>query len=382
MTSSQESSEAERLVADLVRGAWRSLTARAMAELRLADALVQPATADEVAGARGLHGPTLDRLLRTLTALGLLSHEDGRFVVTEAGARLRSDVPGSDWGAMMMMPAPWTLATWHHLPEAVRTGEPVFEDVHGSSFWEHLRAHEEVGRTFDAAMARGAKDEEPAALVAGELQRCGASILVDVGGGTGRLLAQVVARVPHLEGVLADRAEPVEGSASVFAEHGVERRCRAQVADFFVGVPPGDVFLLSNILHDWDDRACAAILDRVHRACAPGGRVIVLESVLPDEGAGIGPESAQLRLLDLMMLLNFGARERTLDQYSELLHDAGFVDIRLLRRPQREASGVSALVAAGAGPDVEQVVLVGRPAGDVRVDLTACREHLQGAHGQ
>ena len=337
MTSSTTPSEAaERLVADLIRGAWRTLTARAMAELRLADALVEPATLEEVAASTGTHAPTLDRLLRTLTALGLLSHEDGCFRVTEAGARLRSDVPGSDWGAMMMMPAPWTLETWQRLPQAVRTGQPVFEDVHGMSFWEHLRTHEEVGRTFDAAMARGAKDEEPARLVARELGGSGASVLVDVGGGTGRLLAQVVAAVPQLDGVLADRAEPVEGSAAVFAEHRVEDRCRAEVSDFFVSVPRGDAFLLSNILHDWDDQRCAVILDRVHRSCAPGGSVIVLESVLPDESDAIGPDSAPLRLLDLMMLLTFGARERTLDEYSALLSRAGFVDVRLVPGRSRQ----------------------------------------------
>ena len=93
------------LVSDLIRGAWKAQVARAMAELRLADALVEPGTAEQVAERTGTHAPTLDRLLRTLAAWGLLSYRDGRFELTEAGARLRSDVAGSDWGAMMMMPA-------------------------------------------------------------------------------------------------------------------------------------------------------------------------------------------------------------------------------------------------------------------------------------
>lgn len=338
MTSaSAESSEAaEQLVADLVRGAWRTLAARAMAELRLADALVEAATVEQVAESTGTHAPTLDRLLRTLTALGLVTHDLGRFGLTEAGARLRSDVPGSDWGAMMTMPSAWNLASWQRLPDAVRTGEPVFEDVHGMTFWEYLRAHEEAGRTFDAAMARGAKDEEAAALVVRELGHAAPSVLVDVGGGTGRLLAQVVAALPHVRGLLADRRETIGPAPAVFAQHHVVDRCAAEECDFFVDLPRGDAFLLSNILHDWDDERCGAILERVHHACAPGGRVLVLESVLPEDGDGVGPESAQLRLLDLMMLLSFGARERNLAQYSGLLAGAGFVDVRLVPGRSRQ----------------------------------------------
>jgi hypothetical protein len=323
-----------RVVSDLIRGAWRTLAARAMAELRLADALVEPATAEDLAGRTGTHAPTLDRLLRTVAALGLVSCRDGMFALTDAGARLRSDVPGSDWGAMMMMPAPWTLKTWQHLPDAVRTGRAVFEDVHGESFWSYLRSHEEEGRIFDAAMARGAKDSQAVLLAVEELAHAGTATVVDVGGGTGRLLAQVLSHCPGLRGILADQAAPVEQAAPVFADHGVEDRCEAVVCDFFESVPAGgDAYLLSNILHDWDDDRCSTILDRIHEAAAPGARVLVLETLLPDEEDGVGPDSAPVRLLDLMMLINFGARERSLAQYAALLEGAGFSEVRLVGEP-------------------------------------------------
>lgn len=319
-----------KLVSDLIRGAWKAQAARAMAELRLADALVEPGTAEQVAERTGTHAPTLDRLLRTLAALGLLSYRRGRFELTESGARLRSDVAGSDWGAMMMMPAPWTLATWHRLPEAVRTGEPVFEQVHGESFWEFLRSHEEIGRIFDAAMARESKDREVVALVVAELERSGGTTLVDVAGGTGRLLAQVMAARPGLRGILADLDGPVGGAADVFDAYDVSDRCEAVVCDFFEAVPEGgDWYLLSNILHDWDDDRCRDILRQIHEAAAPDARVLVLETVLPDERDGVNPDSAPIHLLDLMMLLTFGARERSLAEYAALLEAARFGDVRL-----------------------------------------------------
>ena len=322
--------DAAQVVSDLIRGAWKAQAARAMAELRLADALAEPGSADEVAERIGAHAPTLDRLLRTLAALGLVSYEHGTYELTRAGSRLRSDVPGSDWGAMMMMPAPWTLATWQALPDAVRTGEPVFERVHGESFWSYLRSHEDVGRIFDAAMARETKDRELVALVVDELTGSGAGTVVDVAGGTGRLLAQVVAQMTDLRGLLAEQAGPVAGAAEVFAAYGVGDRCEAVVCDFFEAVPEGgDAYLLSNILHDWDDDRCGDILRRIHEAAASGARVLVLEAVLPDEEDGVNADSAPIHLLDLMMLLNFGARERNLAQYAGLLEAAGFVDVRL-----------------------------------------------------
>lgn len=318
------------LVSELIRGAWRAQAARAMAELRIADALVEPGTAEQVAKLTGTHAPTLDRLLRTVAALGLLSYQRGRYELTEAGARLRSDVPGSDWGAMMMMPAPWTLATWHRLPEAMRTGGPVFEDVHGEPFWAFLESHEEAGQIFDAAMARESKDREAVALVVAELERSGSTTLVDVAGGTGRLLAQVMAERPASRGILADQPGPVGGAAEVFEAFGVSDRCEAVVCDFFEAVPEGrDCYLLSNILHDWDDDRCHDILGRIYEAAAPGARVLVLETVLPDEHDGVSAESAAVHLLDLMMLLNFGARERSLSEYAGLLEAAGFGEVRL-----------------------------------------------------
>ncbi|MGN6574695.1 MAG: methyltransferase [Nocardioides sp.] len=329
-TPSTPDDQARDLVMDLVRGAWRSLAARAMASLRIADALATPATADEVAHRTGTDPATLDRLLRTLAAIGLLTYRHGTYELTEAGARLRSDVPGSDWGALMHMAGSWTLSTWQALPDAVRSGERVFDRVHGEPFWDYLRSHPEAGQLFDAAMARDARDRDSVRLVVDELSDASVETLVDVGGGTGRLLAQVVAARPGLRGVLADQEGPVHGSAEVFAHFDVTDRCEAVVSDFFAGVPAGgDAYLLSNILHDWEDEACRKILGRIREASTPGTRLLLLETVLPDEEDGVRPDSAQHHLLDLMMLINFGGRERRLDEYSDLLEASGFGEVRL-----------------------------------------------------
>ncbi len=120
------------------------------------------------------------------------------------------------------------------------------------------------------------------------------------------------------------------GAAEVFEAYGVGNRCEAVVCDFFKAVPDGgDGYVLSNILHDWNDDRCREILRRIHEAAPPGARVLLLEMVLPDEQDGVSPDSAPVHLLDLMMLLNFGARERSLAEYAALLEAARFGEVRL-----------------------------------------------------
>ncbi len=138
---------------------------------------------------------------------------------------------------------------------------------------------------------------------------------MDVAGGTGRLLAQVVAQRSDLRGVLADQEEPVGGAAEVFEAYGVGDRCEAAECNFFEAVPESrDSYILSSILHDWDDESCHRILRRIHQVAARGARFLVLETVLPEEHDGVSAGNAPIHLLDLMMLLNFGARERSLMQ--------------------------------------------------------------------
>lgn len=320
---------------DPVLDVWRGLLVRAMADLRLADALTRPTRLDALAAATGTHGPTLARLLRALAAAGLVADDAGRWRLTPAGEQLRSDTPGSQWGRVMAMVSPWSLRTWLELPESVRAGTAVFERANGLPFWDYLRTHPDASSAFDAAMASSRKGPGASELVARSTDLDAVTQLVDVAGGTGRLLASLVARRPHLRGLLADQEHVVAKAPAVFEELGVSDRCSVVAADFFEAVPSGgDAYLLSNIVHDWGDEESLRILRNVHEAAAPGARLWVLESVLPEESGDARSEHLSGYLLDLVMLMNFDARERTFDEYAELLGRAGFVDPALVRSPE------------------------------------------------
>lgn len=310
---------------DPVQSYFRVMALRCAAELRLADALAEPSTLPELAEATQTRPDVLVRLLRVLVAEGVLRRDGDDFALTGSGQRLRSDVAGSEWGRMMAMVSPWSARTWFELPTAIRTGEPVFAAANGMPFWDFLRAHPEASAYFDAAMASTGRGTPAADLVAATQDLAAVTTLVDVAGGTGHLLASLVSRAPHLRGVLADQPHVVAGADGMFANLGVADRCRAEPCDFFTAVPEGgDAYLLSNILHDWPDQEAVAILRTIRAAAPSGSRLWVLENVLPDADRAPAEDDLRKYLLDLVMLINFGASERTFAEYAELLERAGF----------------------------------------------------------
>ena len=304
----------------LLSAGWASHAVRAMAALGLADHLAAgPRTPEELAAASRTHAPTLARLLRTLAALGLCATDgDGRVRLTPHGEFLRSDAPDSVRPYALALLAPHVERAWEGLPEAVRTGEPAFPRVHGLGFWDYLAAHPEEGAAFDAAMTGGAEERARALMAARDL--AGVGTLVDVGGGQGRLLAAALTATPGLRGVLFDRPEVLPGTEAFLTGAGVRDRCELVGGDFFAAVPAGgDAYVLAVVVHDWPDEQAVAILRACHRAMAPGARVWLVERVVRP-----GDAFDRTKLLDLLMLVLFGAQERTGEEYRALLEAAGF----------------------------------------------------------
>ena len=304
----------------MATASWVTHAIRAMAALGLADCLAAgPRGVGELAEETGTHPPTLARFLRALAALGLVAHDaEGRVRLTPLGEPLRADAPASLRPYVLALAAPHVERAWHELPEAVRTGEPAFPRVHGLGFWDYFVAHPDEGVLFDAAMTGSADLRSRALPVAMDLSAVGT--LVDVGGGQGRMLAAALAAAPGLRGVLFDRPEVLPGAEAFLTAAGVRDRCDLVAGDFFASVPAGgDAYVLGYIIHDWPDDEATAILRACHRAMAPSARVWIVEQVIQP---GDAYDRAKLR--DLLMLVLFGAQERTAEEYRALLEAAGF----------------------------------------------------------
>ena len=311
-------------VSGLVQGGWRAMCLRAMVDLGIPDLLDGPATVEQLGAQADVDPVHLVRLLRVLGDLGLVARDtSGRYALTGRGALLRSSHPGNLRSLALTQTWPLNVAAWGRLADAVRSGAGTFVEANGMPMWEALSSHPTHEAVFNAAMARRGAVQAAALREACDLE--GVARVVDVGGGSGALLEALLVAEPRLHGVVADRPDVAAEARLRMESAGLSDRCEVVPADFFREVPGGgDAYVLSNILHDWPDEDCVRILGVVRAAMRPGARLWVLERVLDPSPARPAAEQADLHLLDLNMLVLFGARERTVAEYAALLAGAGF----------------------------------------------------------
>ncbi len=304
----------------LVEGYQVSQAIHIAATLGIADLLAGASrTSDELAAATDTHPPTLYRLLRALASVDVLREFDGRrFELTPLGQRLRSDVPDSIAGWAAFIGRPYYWQAWAGLLHSVRTGENAFRHVHGTDVWAYRSTRPDESAIFDRAMTSLSRRSNAALLAAYDFGRF--RTIVDVGGGNGALLADVLAAHPDLQGVLFDQPHVVSGAPALLERAGVADRCRVVGGSFFESVPDGaEAYVLRAVIHDWDDDECIRILRVVSRAIRADGTLLLVERVIapPNEGR-------DAKFSDLNMLVGPGGRERTREEFAALLEASGF----------------------------------------------------------
>jgi SAM-dependent methyltransferase len=329
-------------IMELTFGTLVAQSISAAAELGVADALADgPRPVDEIAEEVGADPQALYRLLRALTVFEVFEELEGRrFASTPMGEALRDGVPGSMRHWAIMVGRPFHRYAWTNLVNAVRTGDSAFELLYGENLVEYLREHPGDARVLDRAMTQ-ASGGAAVAVTAGEYDFGTARTVVDVGGGQGALLAAILEAHPRVRGVLFDLPDVVENQTLDAAGFG--DRCDYVGGSFFESAPAGgDVYLLSNIIHDWDDDSSVRILRNCREAMNPGGRVLLGEAVLPD-----GPEPSQAKLIDLEMLVLAvrGARQRTESEFRGLFDRAGLRLTRIISSDRSPFSLVEAVTA-------------------------------------
>jgi len=323
----------DRLV-DMVDALRRPMIG-AVTELGVPDLLAGgPRDPDELASEIGAHPEPLRRVLRALAAYGVFEElPDGRYALNEVSELLRKDLPGTMHYLVRFRSAPWFSQGPAHMVHTLKTGETGFAAAHGMSFFDYVAAHPEAGELFNAFMRSGANagvEADRHVKVAEQYDFGRFHTLVDVGGGSGGLLRAVLARHPAIRGVLFDQLSGLGGAAEALAADGLSERCRIESGDFFATAPAGgDCYALSFILHDWADEACLKILGRVREAIAADGRLLVIERLVPP----CAKDRALLRhqlYQDVNMMVNFGGRERSEEEFRRLLGAAGFELTRVL----------------------------------------------------
>ncbi|GAA1858838.1 methyltransferase [Asanoa iriomotensis] len=290
---------------------------RGFALIKAADHLADgPRTAAELAEATGTHAPSLARFLRACALHGLVTWVGkDRYELTELGQLVRSDVP-SLRSFVIAVNGPGMTRVWEHLVDVLKTGEPASKQALGMDHWEWYEANPEEGRYY--AECNGLLTVEAAHVIAASYDLSQVTRIVDVGGSPGALLAGALKAAPQATGVLFDLPAAVRNAEKTFAEQGLTDRLELVSGDFMTSVPEGgDLYLVKNILCDLDDTSAATLLRNCLAAMAPGGRLLLLDWIYTDT-----PSFVHATDVEFMVLT--GGRGRTLDEYRQLLVDAGF----------------------------------------------------------
>jgi hypothetical protein len=315
--------QAQAALQQMTNGYWATQIVYVAAKLGIADVLKDgPRSIQMLAQATETHAPSLYRLMRALAGLGVFrENENGEYEATALGRCLASGSPGALRARAILNGEEW-YAGWGGLLQSVRTGETAFDRIVGMSFFEHLAANADTAVVFNEAMASSTESAARAVADAYDFSRSGS--IVDVGGGTGAFLAGILQANPRARGILFDRPNVVGGARKLLSSAGVADRCEVVAGDFFETVPGGgDVYILSWIIHDWDDDRGIAILKNCRRAMADDARLLVIEQVIPP-----GNQPSLSKFYDLHMLVLSGGRERREDEYRALLAAA---DLQLAR---------------------------------------------------
>jgi 2,7-dihydroxy-5-methyl-1-naphthoate 7-O-methyltransferase len=272
------------------------------------------ATAEQLASATGAAPSALRRLLDHLVAIGVFDLESGRYRASDLGAQMSEDAPEGIKPLLDINAAGGRAELgFVELLATITTGTPGYVRRYGREFWADLDASPELRRSFDAQM--NWRFQVQATQIAERFDWSRFSEVLDVGGGDGMVLAAILQAHPGLRGRVLDLAPTAAAAADRFATAGLDDRAGAVAGSFFDPLPGGaGAYLLSDILHDWDDEHARKILIGCRRAAAPDGTVVVIESA-----------GAAGTAMDLFMLMCFGGRERTVDELAGLAAGCGLV---------------------------------------------------------
>lgn len=305
----------------LIHGLVHTQLIYVASKLGLADLLADSSksTAD-LATATSVMESRLYRILRALASIGIFKETKPRiFELTPLAIPLKSDIPESQRDFAIMMGSAWHVSGWANILHCLTASESAFDDVFKVDLFTYLREHPDESTVFNNAMNFTSRKHIEA--ICGAYDFTTATTLVDVGGGNGVLLSEILGRNPGLNGIVFDLPSVAEIANARLRLAGLEQRCQAIGGDFFDWVPKdGDLYILKYIVHDWDDPKAIRILRNCGEAMKPTGRLLLIDAVLPERNASFGKAWSDV---EMMVLLPNG-RERTQLEFQDLLTQAGF----------------------------------------------------------
>ena len=310
-------------VVDTILGRWKSQILYAGVKLGVFDAIgTATKHVSEIAQELGLDASLSYRLLRALASIGFLSEKDGQnFSITPLGELVRKDHPQTLRGVILLEEGPEHYAIWKHLVSMVRDGkQDGFIREFGLRIFDYIPQNPAYAEVFNYAMSSYSATHTRWVLEAlKSYDFTKIRSLCDIGGGHGHLICNILREHPQLQGVVLELESTIKNKELLWANKmGLADRCKYVAGDMFSEVPSSDAYIMKMILHDWNDEECVKILSNIQKASPAGGRVLVVEHVVPD------PETPHFsKLFDIHMMCALTGRERTEKEYAVLLEKAG-----------------------------------------------------------
>jgi len=306
-------------VMQILGGAYVAGAISCLAQMGIPD-LVEagPKSADELAKQIGADAQALYRLMRATASVGVLSEgPDGKFSETPMSAVLRSNGNPSLRAIAMLGNREWHSRGWSRLEYCVRSGKQALEQIYGTHTFDFFKNNPEEGKIFNDAMTGYSTIDSPALAAAYDFS--GIHSIVDVAGGHGLLLATILKNNPQMKGTLYDMEHVVAGATNGPLKPVMDR-CTLASGDMFASVPAGtDAYIMKHIIHDWPDELCVKLLKACRAGVNPGGKLLVVDSVIQP-----GNDFSPSKFLDLQMLIFPGGRERTEAQFRALFEASGW----------------------------------------------------------
>lgn len=337
---------AQAAILRFISGFMASQALYVITKLGIPDLLKEgPKDSKELAQATGTHAASLYRVLRALASVGVVAQDEtGRFASTSLGLPLQTGVPGSLRAWVLVTLGGEHYQAWGDLMHSVRSGEIAFNHVFGTDVWSYRAGHPGHAKMFDEAMASltGMRDE----TVARSYPFATVTKIVDVGGGDGTLAIALLRANPSMTGMVFDLPHVAEKARKNIAAAGLADRCEVVDGDALTSVPGGgDVYILSRIIHDWDDEQAATILRNCRRAMREQSKLLMIDRVLPPH---IEHSDAGAFLADLNMMVMNGGRERTEAEFRALCESAGLQLARVV--PTGTAGMIIEAIPSGSSP--------------------------------
>jgi hypothetical protein len=326
----QQETPPQLAMLQIISGFWVSRAIFVIAKLGIPDLLQSgPKTADELAAATDTHAPSLFRVLRALVSVGILqSSDDNQFRNTPLSETLITDAPGSlRWFAISELGQEHYPA-WGNLMHSVKTGGIAFDNFYGADVWAYFKDNPEEAAIFNNSMTGMTAAVNETLRSVYDFSQF--NTIVDVGGGHGGLLTEILGSSPNTRGILFDAPEVVSGAKERLTSAGLSDRCQTVAGDFFKAVPAGgDAYIMKWIIHDWNDELATQILRNCRAQMGPDARLIIVDCVVPETS-----EPHFSKFIDLNMLVMTGGKERTAKEFEELLSAAGFKVLQVIPTDQ------------------------------------------------